>query len=342
MLPHRTSFRQIIATAITVAFVLIVGAAVMALRGAPPEPAANTPAASLVPAPTGNPQVAMPTTGPLTQARVFFARDGLPPVNATVDLVGPLDRPEGRILARINALRDVRIREMPSGATNPLSSVRPRTETTSAGTTQMSFELTARVDGDLATVEFGIADWGVRGAAQTDALVRQLVYTITDEPGIRRTLIKEKGKPNAVIDQLIINRPLSREDVFGYAQTARTSPIRGFGSRDGSRAATTSWSVDAVAPGLARFVVTVDQRSIGPNDPYPDFQVEVVPNDESIRPDLGKWKLVVQVYGIADNTTVSQFAPSPLRVIERTHIGGPQQAGPVPTVYQLGLDDARP
>jgi hypothetical protein len=287
-------------------------------------------------------QTAVPTTGPITPIRAFLARDGLPPVAVLVDQVGPArDRPEQGILARLTALRDRPV-TIPSGATNPLAAVRPRSEVTSQGTTQSSFELNARVDGDLATVEFGIGDWGARGAAQTEALVRQLVYTITEEAGIRRALIKEKGKPNAVIDQLVIDKPLSREDVFGYPQIARTTPLTGFGSRPGARAATTSWSVDAVAPGLARFVVAVDQRNVGPNEQHPDFQVDLVRNDESVRPDLGKWKLVIQVYGIADTTTVNQLAPSPLRVVERTTAGGPPPATPGPTIYQLGLDDARP
>ncbi len=75
-----------------------------------------------------------------------------------------------------------------------------------------------RVSADTATVDFRVygGDWGIRGSAQSLALMQQLVYTVTEEPGIRRVLITQNAGGPATIDQLIVREPLAREDVFGY------------------------------------------------------------------------------------------------------------------------------
>lgn len=276
---------------------------------------------------------------------VYFSRDGLPPLGAYIGGIFDGGSAEGRILSRLNELHRAGPDKVPTGASNPFASLGALTPTSQGGT-QRSFGLGVRVQGDVATVEFD-QDFSSIKSGQGQALLQQIVYTVSDESGVRRVFIKEKGKPSAVIDQLVIDKPLAREDVFGYAQPGTIGIVRGFGSREGARDAKTAWSVDQVAPGLARFAVTIDQQRPGPTDPYPDFDVQLERNDESLRPDLGKWRLVVRVYGVVDRTTVAQRVDrSPLRVVERTVAAGPTpSASPstaAPMIYELGLDDARP
>ena len=195
-------------------------------------------------------------------------------------------------------------------------------------------------DGDLATVEIGVDPaWAARGAAQSQALVQQLIYTITEVPGIRRVWLKDPGKQTFTIDQLVVDKPLAREDVFGYASVGSRDPVRGFGDRAGTkRTVTTSYSVDTVAPGLARFEIAFDPRRL-PNELHPDWDVSVTANPETFDPAGGKWKLTIQLYNVTDAKGVHEEAVggTPLRSI-KTNYG----FGGTPLVYVLALDDLRP
>jgi len=304
------------------------------VAASPTIPASATPSV----APT-----ASPVQAPNVPTWVYFARDGLPPVGAYIDAHSSsavLASAEGRIGARISALSGFGSGSIPAGATNPMSLVAKPAPT--AGSSQGSMGVFVSVQGDVAKVEFDLnPGWGVRGAAQSQALVQQLVYTITEEPGIRWALITEKGKPNAVIDQLVVDRPLSREDVFGYAAAGPSGAANSVAS-DGTStpgvSLTTSYSVDSVAPGVARFVVTIT----GPQGAAPELPSFTAYLDRTEEADFGKAALYLQV-GAEPNTNLglTRVDRSPLRAVRATRgFGSPLAVGGA--AFVLGLDDLRP
>jgi hypothetical protein len=284
---------------------------------------------------------------------VYFARDGLPPTGGFA--TGSFDdrRPESRILSRLSALRYAKT-GLPAGATNPFAEPTPTQSGT--GTFGMSISL---IQGDLATVEFDLSNgWGVRGSAQSLALLQQLVYTITEEPGVRRALITEKGKPNAEIDQLLVDKPLTREDVLGYDHAA-TQSIEDAG--DDTVADIVDWraSVDEVAPGLGRFVVELKPTNSTEPNPYPEFtaKLEQVTNPN----DAGKWLIRLELANaVWQQAQGEAFHCCPLKAVGKTPIrqvaAYPLGANPTPLPgpgtqgggayrgvgFGIALDDARP
>jgi hypothetical protein len=303
----------------------------------------TAPAGSSSPSTTAPPASATPAQDRIW---VYFARDGLPPTGGFA--TGRFDdsRPDTRILSRLDALRQAKT-GIPAGATNTFAAPTP----TQSGSG--SFSISARVQGDLATVEFDISGgWGVRGSAQSQALLQQLVYTITEEPGIRRALITEKGKPNAVIDQIVIDKPLTREDVFGYTGAAMPQSIEDAG--DDTVAEIVDWraSVDQVAPGLGRFVVELKPTNSTEPHPYPEFTA-TLQQETSLNPDTGKWVIrVAMPDAVWLQAPGEAFHCCPAKTVGKTPIryvaAGPLTAAP-PTgnayrgvVFGIYLDDARP
>jgi hypothetical protein len=320
----------------TAAAVVVLALAIGSWLTRPTEsgPVAGSPTPTIAPA--TQPGATQPTATPSPGAtaatvatRVFFVRDQLPPVSASVPGNGA-HIPVDSIVDRIAAAHAAPASSVPAGAVNPLALVGLRTDGTS---------VSAKMNGDTASVEFDLpSGWGVRGSAQTQALVQQLVYTITEEPGIRRALITEKGKANAVIDQLVVDKPLSREDVFGYGLVGSRDSIEGGEGNDGQvPALTTQWSVDSVAPGLARFVIQV-AAAPGATAALPLFRVDVTANDEANKPEGGKWRYSVTVTNGADPTTHAIVDRSPLRAVGAY----PGKGDGKSTIYELGLDDLRP
>lgn len=334
--PARSGWLGTLAAAAAIALFVTMGAFIVTrgpqgaaepVANASATPTATSPAVVATAVPTGGPSVATPR--PML---VYFARDGLPPVAATVSTSGgpANERPEGLIGARLSALFNARANEVPPGAINAAALGGSRG-------TSISVRL---IDGDLATVEIGITDgWPARGAARSQALLQQLVYTITEQPGIRRAMIVDQGKATATIDQLVVDKPLSREDVFGYREVGSTDPVRGFGERGGPvRQALTRYTVDAV-PGLAHFEIELAQPAGEPTRMYPDWDVSVARNDETLKPDGGKWRLTVQVYNATDaKPGFVAVDRTPLRAITTTTGKG---IG-APLIYELALDDLRP
>ena len=197
------------------------------------------------------------------------------------------------------------------------------------------------VTGDTANVEFDLPNgWGVHGAAQVQALVQQLVYVITEEPGIRKARITEKDKTNAIIDGLIVDKPLSREDVTDYDALDSAKTAQGYGDVTPNNVKlTTRASVETVAPGLARFVIETDLQNIGPTQTYPDFKIEVRQNDDTANPLGGKWRMVVAVYATDTTTGTQTIDRAPVRSIVTTKSSC---AGCFGTIYEIGMDDLRP
>lgn len=293
--------------------------------GQTPVASTSTPTASPVATRSGTATPA--PSGATVATRVFFVRDQLPPVSATLPSGGahiPVDSVAERIAVAHAAAHGA----VPGDAANPLAAVPLKLDGTSV---QVS------IDGDVATVQFDLpSGWGVHGAAQVQALVQQLVYLITEEPGIRKAHIVEKGKTTAVIDGLVVDRALAREDVTDYDEPGSTGVAEGYGDKSAaaSRRLTTSTTVETLAPGLSRFLITTDLQETTSAVSYPDFNVRVVPNgDETARP--GKWLMIVTVNGTDATTGDRSIDVSPLRSVATASSGAN-------TVYTIGLDDLRP
>jgi len=281
-----------------------------------PATATNTPAPTVTPVPTRP-----------DHSLVYFARDGLPPISAHVDGINATTA-DARIAARLAALSLATPPNIPAGAVNPFSAVG-----------KPSLAVNVKTQGDIATVEFDLpSGWGVSGAARSQALLQQLVYTITEEPGIRSARLVEKGKPNAMIDQLLVDKPLSREDVFLY------SFVAGLGRNNG-----VSWggddSVAHVGARLAAYNVTAAGAYVflegrgpsGQKADLPSFNAWLEKSDDTT-PIGAKYTLYVELQwngggsssGLAD--TLVPIDQTPLRAI--TTNGN--------NVFRIELDDARP
>lgn len=302
------------------------GAAVPAAKGSA-TPSATSPAGVATAVPTGGPSVATPR--PML---VYFARDGLPPVAAPVSTSGgpTNERPEGLIGARLSALFNARADEVPQGAINVAA----------LGGNRGTSISVRQLDGDLATVEIGITDgWPARGAARSLALLQQLVYTITEQPGIRRAMIVDKGKPTATIDQLVIDKPLSREDVFGYVPlTAADRTIESGGSVVPSDLTARIESAQATAAQPVRLVVDFAPRPALPRGaPGPSWLPAFVATmRETTGSATAKYEVEMIVRGGTETTLRDQVIDvTPLRYVRVS-------AATDGTTYRLGLDDARP
>jgi hypothetical protein len=105
-------------------------------------------------------------------------------------------------------------------------------------------------------------------------------------------MIKDQGKQTATIDQLVVDKPLTREDVLGY--DVKSPEI----SLDGELAADiVDWraSVDDVTPGLGRFVVEL--RPTGQNPPFsvPAFTAKLEAGRNANEQEPGKYVLRLEL-----------------------------------------------
>ena len=288
----------------------------------------TTPSTSGTPAPTPAP-TATPVPVEVDHQRIYFARDGQPPVSAQIDSTGVPPAPEPRIQLRLSHL--LITTQLPPGSFSAFSS------RTTVGVNSV------RVSGDTATVDFRVngGDWGIRGGAQSLAAVQQLVYTATEEPGIRRVLMTQNGGGPVTIDQILVDKPLAREDVFGYTAAAGDQIVSD-GTREGPAAAlrlSSAYSVDTFALGLTRFVVTVQSSSGALPDGYtPRFTayLERVGAEGSSPNEIGKWRLNLLAEGTDAKYGTEVVDRTPVRAVQTTAPGANQ------TTYGLALDDARP
>ncbi|HEV2009822.1 MAG TPA: Gmad2 immunoglobulin-like domain-containing protein [Candidatus Limnocylindria bacterium] len=320
---------------VVVAGLLLAAALLPIIERVGEAPAVGVATASLARAPSA-PSVAASSAAATTprvlpdHQRIYLPRAGLPPVSVHVDGIAIQPTPEQRIRSRLDALNPAKYASFPGplGAFNPFPLADP----------SQLHVTTVAIHGDLALVDYALPDggWRVTTADQAIGLRQELVYTATEEPGIRRVQITVNGgKPSP----LPLDGPLTREQVFGYASEGSLRSVRGFGERGGpQRAARATHSVDEVAPGLTRFVVEIDQPAGQPTRMYPDWNVNVSSNPETFSPDGGKWQLTVEIYGGVDaKQGVEVVDRSPLRSVT-TGVG----FGGTPLVYVLALDDLRP
>jgi spore germination protein GerM len=286
--------------------------------------------ASTTPTPTPVATVtatATPTASPtptVTHDVVYFARDRLPPVGIRVPGAGAGATPDDRIRSRLAALF---VTPAPTGDlfnTALAATARPAAVSVDAGLAVVDFS----VPGDL---------WGVAGSAGTRAFIQQLIYTITEEPGVDQALITQNGGQMAIVngEGVMIDHPSGRAEVAGYLVRASVDPIRSFeGEPPLTPLATlaSSHSVDIVAPALARVTVELD-RPGGDARWMPTFDASVLDGAP-----LGtKHELRLSVYdGIAPTSDII-VDRTPLRRLKIETSLEPRK-----TIYRLGLDDLWP
>lgn len=289
----------------------------------------NTPAATVTPAPT-------PKTAPNHDV-VYVARDGLPPVGVELRpgiITG--STAEQRIQQRLGVLLETA--DLSTVASEPVGGATTNVLSSASGSKHVSAVAKVTISGDVAIADLVVTanGWGVSGAAATTAALQQLVYTATEEPGIRRLMVTENGGRPARIDQIVFDKPMSREDVFGYGQAGGTDTVAGdFGGAGGGTSGAT-WSVDSFAPGLTRFVVTVSD----PAGKLPAFDVAVNPTENTGNPSSGKVAISLLVASKDTQTPTSIVDRTPLRAVGVAN--GKFATGEDGVLYVLQLDDLRP
>ena len=135
----------------------------------------------------------------------YFARDLDVPVAVFLEGAGVGVAPEERIRSRLVALENGPARVEPY-AYNVVATMRARLRSVT-------------IAGDLVTIDYHVPDddWGVNGSASLRALVQQLVFTASEEPGIVRVMITQNGEAGAVIggEGLVIDHPQTRRELLG-------------------------------------------------------------------------------------------------------------------------------
>lgn len=277
------------------------------------------------------------------QLVVYYVRDAVAlRGSATGSVPVGRDSADTRIGARLSALWGTQ--PPPPGASNPFFKSGRTGNRGQLGTS-------IRVEGDLATVTFDLpGGWGVTSEGESRAVYQQLVYTITEEPGIRRALIKETGRADAVIGTLTITEPATREDVMGYSFSgAKTPSIVNLGTQMPAELTDVGVAVDTDIltrsfvrgyDGLAR--VGIDLRSTA-SPPDAHFDPRFTATLERCDPptcDGGKWTLAVTLpdakWPAGRPAYVDTFDHGPIRSVRAAEF----QGGMV--VVAIRLDDARP
>jgi len=337
----RSPLMPVLAAAAAIVLGLALGAALLGQRGpTEPGPVASSPTAS--PGGTASPG-ASPTASPQGDDRiwVYLARDLLPPVGVYVGGTFDDSSAERRISSRLTALL-----QAPGEVSGAFNSARL------IGRDGV-VEMAVRVEGDLATVEFGPGYFDrIRGSAVTGAVIDQLVYTITEEPGIRRALLAERGKRELVIDQGIIDKPLTREDrVLALYQGVKTEERVAL--EDDPRAATlTARLDDALSPGVLRLAIEM-RADQAPAEGFwsPRLTAQLQRQDAVTKGTVGqaKWILSIELPGtrasfdgfqmVGDGIGMRTFDVTPIRWLRLRELGPEVGRG---MAYDLGLDDARP
>lgn len=310
--------RVVVATLAALVLTIAAACGSTSVVTSPSPSSAPTPTPSATASPTSIPEV-------VTHDVVYFARDRLPPVGAHVAGAGTGATAELRIRSRLDVLFAA---PAPAGLFNVAATVKAR-------------PAEVAVESAAAFVDFTVPndDWGTAGSAGTRAFVQQLVYTITEEPGVERALITQNGGQLAIVggEGVVIDRLAGRLDVAGYTVPPSLDPVRSFEGEVApatpTAAITSRYSVDAVALGLARLVVELTRPGEDPQW-LPTFDVSLVPDGAALG---AKHELQLTVFDGADSASDTIVDRTPLRRLKIE-----SQAEPRKTVYRLGLDDLRP
>jgi hypothetical protein len=283
-----------------------------------------TPTSSPIPTSTESATPSATPAAAVTHDLVYFARDRLPPVGVHVVGAGVGATAELRIRSRLDALFTA---PAPVGVFNVARTVKARPAKVS-------------VDPRYALVDFAVPndDWGTAGRAGPRAFLQQLIYTITEEPGIDLALITQNGGQLAIVggEGVVVDHPAGRIDVAGYTTPPSVEGVRSF---EGdvpavvpSATVASRYSVDEAAPGLARLVVELT-RPGADRQWLPTFEVTppVVGDDLG-----GKYEMRLTVFDGIDAASDAIVDRTPLRRVKIEPGAGSA------TVYRLALDDPRP
>lgn len=320
---------------------IIVASALSAPQVAPGASPLSTASAGATNAPV---ETAAPVAVPPQQLVVYYTRDGLPVRGTALGNVALRNSVEDRISARISALWGAQPTAVPAGGTNLFA------KSGHVGS-QGRLGTQVRTDGELATVTFDLlGGWGITSASEGRLLYQQLVYTITEEPGIRRALIKEQGRADVVLGTLTITEPATREDVAGYSFSgAKTPTIVGDGSQVPEEVTDVGVAIDTEIltrafvrgmPALGR--VEIDLRASG-SLPGGRLDPRFTATLERCDPptcDGGKWTLAVVLpdakWPAGRPAYTETFDRSPIRSVRAAEFQGGTVA------VAIRLDDARP
>jgi len=273
---------------------------------------------------TASPSATASPSPAIDHGVVYFARDRLPPVAARVTRAGAGTTAEQRIHSRLDALVTT---AAPVSLFNVASAVKARVAAVT-------------VTGDLATVDFSVPgdDWGIAGSAGTRAFVQQIIYTASEEPAIRRVLMTQNGGQQAIVggEGLVIDHPATREDVAGYTVKGSLEGVQSFEAVPGMTQiamVSSSFSVDEIAPGMARLQVTLVRPGADAHW-LPTFGVSVVEGAGTLG---AKREMALTVFDGTDTSSDTIVDRTPLR---RLLIDAPE--GKQTSIYRLALDDLRP
>lgn len=157
--------------------------------------------ATVMPGPAQSSVSPAPSARPEMDATIYFARERQAPLGVVVRIQMD-DTATDRIWDRVVALQQAPV-VGPSGSFNVVRLARPPLR-----------EVTLR--GPFATLDFEVDDrgWGLTGPGHVGAYTQQLVYTVTDEPGIGALTLTMNGGIPAILDGVRFERPLTRDSVL--------------------------------------------------------------------------------------------------------------------------------
>jgi hypothetical protein len=243
----------------------------------------------------------------------------LAPASVHLDGVGTQSTPADRISSRVNALNNA-----VSGLGGTILLADPK----------QLYVAGVSISGDTATIDYS-APIPLTGSLATTAMAQQIVYTATEEPGIRRVLVTVKGRP-ATMDQIVWDKPLTRDDVSGYGpwkdevitegQSRACAPTCPSPS---PAVLSNNYSVDTFAAGVARFVVQVDAGD------WEEFTITGGATNDATNAWWSKYAIQIEVKGTEVKPGLEIVDRSPLRAIQSVNKGAS-------TFYTLALDDHRP
>jgi spore germination protein GerM len=148
-------------------------------------------------------EIVSPNTRP-DHSVAYFARDQDVPLAVFLEGAGLGATPEQRIWSRLVALENGPTRAG-AEAFNVVAAMKARLRSVT-------------IAGDLVTIDHRVPgdDWGVNGSTALRALVEQLVFTASEEPGMGRVLITQNGERGAVIggEGQIIDGPQTRRGLM--------------------------------------------------------------------------------------------------------------------------------
>jgi len=326
------SFWGISALAASAALAAIAVATVLATPASPPAAERPSSTLSLSPAPvTSSPATAQPSpTAPtIDRDRIYFARRDLPPIGVHIsDMRADADL-ASRIARRMAALL------IEDSVTPP-----PDAFTARPGRGTVTAVADVKITNDIVRIDLGVTgngDWNVRGVDAVP-LRQQIVYTATEEAGIRYVVITQNGGQPAQIGPFSLGSPMSREDVSGYTRVSPQLMGESWPAECGASPCPTaatarlasSYSVDTVGRGVARFEVRIESgQTTG------TVNLDIRQGDERKTPWTGKYILELNVRGTDPKQGIEIVDRAPLRSVRTGMLDGV-------ATYEIALDDLRP